>query len=61
MAWVGWQQLESAYDSGYGNMVGCAADGSTGHLQAPQRAQYAREQSSACRNQTIHRNRYKLS
>ena len=44
MAWVDWQQLESAYGSGYESLIRCGAGGSIGYLQAPWRAQYARGQ-----------------
>ena len=44
LAWVGWQQLESAYGSGYLYRVRCGAGGSIAHLQPPQRAQYANKQ-----------------
>ena len=44
MAWVDWQQLESTYGSGHESLIRCGAGGSIGYLQAPWRAQYAREQ-----------------
>ena len=44
LAWVDWQQLESACGSGYLDRVGCGAGGSIAYLQAPQRAKYANKQ-----------------